>query len=119
MNKILKKKIHIKNILIIGIYYKKKSFSLVNNYFKTIFNNKKLKVKIYDSYYKVKINNKKIEKNFLKSLNENHAIIYNYSNKRDLRILKKFITKNKNKTLINLSEEKFNTFKEKKITDFC
>jgi nucleotide sugar dehydrogenase len=119
LNKILKKNNHIKKILIVGISYKKESFSLVNNYFKAIINNKKWKVKIYDSYYKFKINNLKIENNFLKSLNENNAIIYNYSNKRDLGILKKFIIKNKNKTLINLSKEKFNTFKQKKITDFC
>ena len=119
LNKILKKNDHKKKILIVGISYKKESFSLVNNYFEAIFNNKKLKVKIYDSYYKVKINNQKIENNFLKSLNENNIIIYNYSNKRDLVILKKFISKNKNKTLINLSKEKFNTFKQKKITDFC
>ena len=59
-----------------------------------------------------------MENNFLKSLSENHAIIYNYSNKRDLRILKKFINKNKNKTLINLSKERFNTFEQKKITGF-
>ena len=115
----MKKNNHIKKILIVGISYKKESFSLVNNYFKAIINNKKWKVKIYDSYYKFKINNLKIENNFLKSLNENNAIIYNYSNKRDLGILKKFIIKNKNKTLINLSKEKFNTFKQKKITDFC
>jgi nucleotide sugar dehydrogenase len=118
LNKILKNNNHIKKILIIGISYKKESFSLVNNYFTAIFNNKKLKVKIYDSYYKVKINNLKMENNFLKSLSENHAIIYNYSNKRDLRILKKFINKNKNKTLINLSKERFNTFEQKKITGF-
>jgi UDPglucose 6-dehydrogenase len=115
LNKILKKNNHVKKILIVGISYKKESFSLVNNYFKAIINNKKWKVKIYDSYYKFKINNLKIENNFLKSLNENNAIIYNYSNKRDLRILKKFINKKKNTILINVSKEKFNILDQDKI----
>ncbi len=39
------------NILLVGISYKKKSFSLVNSIFSKLVKNKKFKIKIFDDHY--------------------------------------------------------------------
>lgn len=46
----------------------------------------------------------KISKNLNYSLKNNDAVIYNYSNEKEVKILKNFFKKNNKKYLINISQ---------------
>ena len=98
------------NILLVGISYKKKSFSLVNSIFSKLLKNKKFKIKIFDDHYDLvefkEINTMKnldLIKNF-------DIIIYNYSKNKTIQILKSFLKKNKKKYLLNISFDQKNIF---------
>ena len=98
------------NILLVGISYKKKSFSLVNSIFSKLLKNKKFKIKIFDDHYDLvefkEINTMKnldLIKNF-------DIIIYNYSKNKTIQILRSFLKKNKKKYLLNISFDQKNIF---------
>jgi len=93
-------------ILIVGVSYKKNSFSLTNTVFSKIFKNKKFNVHIFDDQFK-----KKKIKNFvfiqsLKNIKQYDLIIYNYANIKNTQIINKYMKKNLLKKLINISNEK-------------
>ena len=92
-------------LLIIGISYKDSSFSLVNSIFKKIIENKNISSLFYDSYFKKKLNTKlKVVKNLNIGLDKSNIVLFNYSNDKDLKIIKKkFSVYNKNKFLIDIS----------------
>lgn len=102
-------------ILIIGISYKKNSFSLTNTIFSNIFKNKKFKVYFFDDHFKNKVIKKVSCAKNLNYINTFDLIIYNYSNNENAQIIKKYMKKNLTKKLINISEEKNNYFKGKNI----
>ena len=104
IKKIIKKKLI--KILIIGISYKKNSFSLTNTIFSNIFKNKKFSTSFFDDQFK-KVQIKKVH--YVKKLNymdKFDLIIYNYSSVKNAEIIKKYMKKNLTKNLINISSEK-------------
>ena len=104
-------------VLIVGISYKDKSFSIINSIFKDILRSKKLDVRYYDSYYKkIKFILKEVSKLNISSL-EADLILYNYSTIEDLKKIKKFLIKKKI-FLINLSHNNKKLFNKKKIINY-
>jgi len=99
--KIKKKKI---KILIMGLSYKKESFSIRNSIFNNIINKKKYLIEVFDSFFNLKKTKLKISKNLNYSLRNNDAVIYNYSNEKEVKILKNFFKNNNKKYLINISQ---------------
>jgi UDP-N-acetyl-D-mannosaminuronate dehydrogenase len=100
-------------ILIIGLSYKKNSFSIVNSPLLKLL--KKKNIWIYDDYYNLsKIKNFKIINNFncIKNFN---LLIYNYSNQKTVETIKQYLKKNKKSYLINISMSNFNLFNEKNV----
>ena len=98
--KIKKKKI---KILIMGLSYKKESFSVRNSIFNNIINQKKYSIEVFDSFFNLKKTKFKISENLNSSLKNNDVIIYNYSNEKEVKILKNFFKNNTKKYLINIS----------------
>jgi hypothetical protein len=113
LSQIIKKITHNKSIriLIIGISYKKNSFSLTNTIFSKIFKNKKFNVHIFDDQFKKKEIKNIIFIHSLRNINKYDLIIYNYANIKNTRIINKYIKKNLEKKLINISNEKKYYFK--------
>ncbi|OUV60984.1 MAG: hypothetical protein CBC82_07555 [Cellvibrionales bacterium TMED122] len=111
----LKKKI---KILIIGLSYKKESFSIVNSIFFELLKNKKLEIFYYDDKYKDIKNKyfKKIDK--LKNLNDFKYIIFNYGSNKTIQQINKNTKNNNNLKIINLSTERKKIFKENNIEYF-
>ena len=107
IKKIIDKKIKKKRIkiLIIGLSYKKESFSIKNSIFKNILNNKNYKIEVFDSFFNIKATKFKISQNLNYSLKSNDIFIYNYSKQKVVKILKKFFKLNNKKFLINVSLE--------------
>ena len=107
IKKIVDKKIKKKRvkILIIGLSYKKESFSIKNSIFKNILKNKKYNIEVFDSFFNIKATKFKISQNLNYSLKSNDIFIYNYSKPKVVKILKKFFKKNNKKFLINVSLE--------------
>lgn len=104
-------------VLIVGISYKEKSFSIINSIFKDILRSKKLDVRYYDSYYKkMNLSIKEVSKLNISSL-EADLILYNYSTIEDLNKIKKFAIKKKI-FLINLSHNNKKLFNKKKIINY-
>jgi UDP-N-acetyl-D-mannosaminuronate dehydrogenase len=108
------------SILIVGFSYKKDSFSIVNSPFTNLLKNKKFNVSVYDDYYQLpKIKNlNKI--NNLNSLKKFNILIYNYSNKKSLELIKRHLKNIKKIHLINMSMINSKIFNEKNIKNiFC
>jgi nucleotide sugar dehydrogenase len=112
IKKLIKKK-KVK-LLIIGISYKNSSFSLVNTIFKKIIDSKNISSIFYDSYFTKKLNAKlKIVKKLNIGLNKSDIVLFNYSNDKDLKIIKKkFSIYNKNKFLIDISSNGIGSIKD-------
>ena len=111
----IKKKI---KILIIGLSYKKESFSIVNSIFFELLKNKKLEIFYYDDKYK-DIKNKYFKKiNKLKNLNDFKYIIFNYGSNKTIQQINKNTKNNNNLKIINLSTERKKIFKENNIEYF-
>lgn len=98
-------------ILIVGISYKKNSFSLTNTIFSKIFKNKKFNVHIFDDQFKKKVIKNIVFIKNLKNINKYDIIIYNYANIINTKIINKYMKKNLVKKLINISSEKKYYFK--------
>ena len=102
-------------ILIVGISYKKQSYSTTNSFFSGLLKNKYLNVKIFDDQYKKPIlSNEK----FIKDINDAKSFnifIYNYSSAFHARKLKSLLSSSKNKYLINVSFYNKGFFKGKNI----
>lgn len=111
------KKLKIKKlkILIVGISYKKQSYSITNGFFSKLLNDKKLNTKIFDDQYEdLSLDNE----NFIKNINEAKSFnlfIYNYSSLFHARKLQNLLNKNKNKHLINISFDNKEFFKGKNV----
>ena len=111
----LKKKI---KILIIGLSYKKESFSIVNSIFFELLKNKKLEIFYYDDKYK-DIKNKYFKKiDNLKNLNDFKYIIFNYGSNKTIQQINKKTKNNNNLKIMNLSAERKKIFKENNIEYF-
>ena len=103
------------NILIIGISYKKDSFSIVNSVFSNLVKNKNFKIKIFDDQYDLtKQKDMKVIKD-LNNLKIFDLIIYNYSNKINDKKIIGFLIKNKKKYLLNISFDKKDQFTGKNV----
>ena len=102
-------------ILIVGISYKKQSYSTTNSFFSGLLKNKDLNIKIFDDQYKKPIlSNEK----FIKDINDAKSFnifIYNYSSAFHARKLKSLLSRSKNKYLINVSFYNKGFFKGKNI----
>ena len=102
-------------ILIIGISYKKQSYSTTNSFFSGLLKNKKLDVKIFDDQYdEADSSNRK----FIKDINDAkyfNLFIYNYSSVLHAIKLKNLLSREKNKYLINVSFDNKGFFKGKNI----
>ena len=98
------------NILIVGVSYKKESFSVVNSFFSNLIHSRKYKVRIFDDKYNLDEFNKNKILQDLRSLKSFDVVIYNYSNNNNIKIIKKFLKKNKKKYLLNISFDKKNEF---------
>jgi len=103
-----------KKILIIGYSYKKKSFSLVGNIFRSILNDKRFKVNIYDSFYPNINSNINQIYDLKKGISQADTVVYNYGKLDDLKIIKKEFAKENKKYLINISPENKEFLKDKK-----
>mgnify|MGYP006079829607 CR=1 FL=1 len=102
-------------ILLIGISYKKQSFSLVNSVFSNLIKNKNFQIKFFDDHYDlIQFKKNDIIKN-LKELNNFDIVIYNYAKNKNIKILNKFFKKNKKKFLLNVSFDQKNIFKGNNI----
>jgi UDPglucose 6-dehydrogenase len=113
LSQIIKKITHDNTIriLIIGVSYKKNSFSLTNTIFSKIFKNKKFNVHIFDDQFKKKEIKNTVFIQSLKNVKKYDLIIYNYANTKNTRIINKYMKKNLVKKLINISYEKKYYFK--------
>ena len=98
-----------KKIILIGVSYKKNSYSITNSNFKEIF---KRKIKIFDDHFELKDFKKEIIINNLDDLNLFDIFIYNYSNKQTLKYIKNILNKDEDKKLINLSDKNSSFFKD-------
>jgi UDPglucose 6-dehydrogenase len=98
-------------ILIVGVSYKKNSFSLTNTIFSEIFKNKKFNVYIFDDQFKKKEIKNTVFIQSLKNIKKYDLIIYNYANIKNTQIINKHMKKNLVKKLINISNEKKCYFK--------
>jgi nucleotide sugar dehydrogenase len=114
-HEIKKFKIKKLKILIVGISYKKQSYSITNGFFSKLLKNKKINTKIFDDQYKdLSFDNDK----FIKNINDAKSFnlfIYNYSSLRHAKKLQNLLDKNKNKYLINISFDNKEFFKGKNI----
>ncbi len=107
-------------LLIIGISYKKNSFSMVNSIFKEVIRSQRIDCGFYDSYFKnLKDLNIKEYKNLDNALKSNDIILYNYSSNPDFsKIKKNFFKKDKKKILIDLSLSNKKFENQKNIINF-
>jgi len=111
------KKLKIKKlkILIVGISYKKQSYSITNSFFSKLLKDKKLDTKIFDDQYgELSIDNNR----FIRNINEAKSFnlfIYNYSSTAHAKKLQNLLNQNKNKYLINISFDDKEFFKGKNI----
>lgn len=95
----------ITKILIIGLSYKKNSFSVIGSIFNSILKDKSYLTEVYNSFFpNINMKIKQVQ-NLKKSIAKSDVIIFNYANLKDLRIIKKEFKKNQNKILINISSE--------------
>lgn len=113
LSQIIKKITHDNSIriLIVGVSYKKNSFSLTNTIFSEIFKNKKFNVYIFDDQFKKKEIKNTVFVQSLKNIKKYDLIIYNYANIKNTQIINKHMKKNLVKKLINISNEKKYYFK--------
>jgi len=98
-------------ILIVGVSYKKNSFSLTNTIFTKIFKNKKFNVNIFDDQFKKREIKNIVFIKSLKNIKKYDLIIYNYASIKNTQIINKHMKKNLVKKLINISNEKKYYFK--------
>lgn len=104
-NEIDKLKIKNLKILIIGLSYKKNSYSITNSIFSNLINNPKYNLKIFDDTFSLNEipKNKKIKNlDFAKNFN---LFIYNYSNKKNKIVIEKILKNDHKKLLINISNK--------------
>jgi hypothetical protein len=113
LSQIIKKITHDNSIriLIVGVSYKKNSYSLTNTIFSKIFKNKKFNVHIFDDQFKKKEIKNTVFIQSLKNIKKYDLIIYNYANIKNTQLINKHMKKNLVKKLINISNEKKYYFK--------
>lgn len=93
-------------IIWIGLSYKKDSFSIKNSPFLKFLNylkKEKRVLNLYDSIYDTSNLNYKITSPFSLNKKKKYLLIYNYSNNKDKKNLKKILNKNKNIFCLNIS----------------
>ena len=115
LNEILmiKKKYKKLNLLIVGISYKKNSFSMVNSIFKYIFKSKKINSFYYDDFFSKRISKNIKRLHEINDLKKFDCVIFNYGN---INIQKKIYKLNNNKKIkiLNISDVPYKNFKIKK-----
>jgi len=113
---VLKKKNKKLNLLIVGISYKRNSFSLVNSIFKYIFKSKNINLFYYDNFSSEKIfkNIKRLYK--INDLRKFDCIIFNYGNANIQKKINKLRNDKKTK-IFNISDNYSKKFKIKRYFD--
>lgn len=99
-----------KKILILGISYKKNSFSVINSIFSELFKNKN-KIEVFDTSFKITSNNiYNVSDNLKKSLQNNYLYIFNYLDEYNKNLLINYLINNPSKYLININNKEISNF---------
>jgi UDPglucose 6-dehydrogenase len=109
---VIKKINHKKNIkiLILGISYKKNSFSVINSIFSELFKNK-IKIEVFDTSFKLTSNKLyNVSNNLKKSLRNNYFYIFNYLDEYNKGLLINHLKNYPSKYLININNKEISVF---------